>query len=441
VNYSNKNGDYGDDSNAYSNNLSFISGIINDRLLDEVSALLAVANALYRTKRYEDAKALIPTALELLSQASQNTRREELSALLETLHGMVLSVDDGSTAENQFASALKRFSSVENHLGRYIALIAEGIRLQEAKQPSKALAMFKEAESIDRAYDVLQNSIERYKLQCNITSTLSDLGNTRALIEQITTAVQWIPPEPCEELFALFIQKANYCTFYGNFSEALKVYNRALTTAQELNKLDLQALSLARIALCYRTWWEQTQDLSLLEKSTDFRYNAARIYSQNNSFEDALIQWKEIVSAYQKLGQQLEAKEASLQALSLAKEANLGEQVFRFSAHAAFLTTSLNEYQQALDLYLIAYKAKAPNQHDAHKVIAEIARLYYALGNVESALEWFEKSCKMLAQLDEVKKEIEEREIIIYLLSKQGRADDTEQHLMRLKQLNKARTD
>jgi hypothetical protein len=114
VNSSNKNGDYGDDSNAYSKNLSFISGIINDRLLDEVSALFAVANALYRAKRYEDAKALIPTALELLSQASQNTRREELSASLETLHGMVLSVDDGSNAENQLGAALvKRWYIVQ----------------------------------------------------------------------------------------------------------------------------------------------------------------------------------------------------------------------------------------------------------------------------------------------------------------------------------------
>ncbi len=423
-------------SETHKNSLSSISQVLNERLLDEGEALFSIANALYRVKRFDDANTLLPTALDLIAKAPPSSRREELLALLETMHGMTISAgDDNTFAEQQFTSAANRFTSIENHLGHYLALVSEGIRLQDSKQPHKALHIFKEAEAIDQAYNVARDSVDRYKLQCNITGVLVALGDTNILVQQITDALKWIPLEPCEELFALFIQKGNYCTLYGDFDAALESYNSALTTAKELGRQELHATSLARIALCYRTWWEQSHEANLLEKSISFRRDAAHLYSKIGFFEESLGQWQEIISAYQKIEQLPKAREASLQALSLATKGELSEQVFRFSAHAAFLTTALKEYEQALDLYLIAYKAIPPNQHDAHRVTAEIARLYYALGNVDSALEWFEKSCELLAQLGDIKREIEERQIVIYLLNKLSRPDDLEKHVMRLKQL------
>jgi tetratricopeptide (TPR) repeat protein len=414
-----------------------LANILSERLLDETEALYEVANDLFHVNRHEDANNLLSMTLDLLVHAPASKRKEELSASLEMLYGMTLSAGrQTATAEEYLASAIERFSSTENLFGQYLALISEGILLQKIKRHLDALDAFKKAESIDRNHNIEPDSRNRYKLQCNIIETLFALNDTNGLVHQVAAALQWIPRKPCEELFILLIQQANCQTLHADFDGAVATYSLALDVAKELQRLDLQAQSLSRIALCYRTCWEKSLDQSFLEKSISYRQDAARIYLEVGYSEEALTQLREIVSAHQHLERLTDAKVVSLQALSIAMKVGIKEQIFRFSAHAAWLSASLNEHSEALDLYLIAYNSQAPNRSDEQRVVAEIARLYHALGDSNTSIGWFEKSCLILAELGETKQEIEERQVLIYLLNKLGRIKDAESHVIRLSQLS-----
>ena len=109
-------------------------------------------------------------------------------------------------------------------------------------------------------------------------------------------------------------------------------------------------------------------------------------------------------------------------------------QKFMFTAHAAFLMAQAEDFDRAIELYTRAAGFHCNNEN-RQKVVAELARLHYAKGDMENAVRRCTQSCDLLAQMGGLAREADERELLAYLLTKLGRQNDASVHISRIQKL------
>jgi tetratricopeptide (TPR) repeat protein len=399
----------------HSGRVQITTDMVHDRLLEEASGLVKVLTLLERAGRLEDVYALVDRLDGLVSFLPEGeTKAQAVAAVAASRAAALAKQGRLDEAVVDFDRSIALTKEAEQHLDSYRSLLEKGLYLSDALRWAEALAALRAAEELDRRFDIEPSAEQRYRVQISIVSALVALDRPGDVIAQIGNALAWIPFTACTALGGLLLQLGNYRLFLDMHDEALEAYRRGIAVCEECQDSSMRVRLLGSAAIGSDLKWQVTGDQEAAELSIRFGTQAVHGFVEIGDLREAIDQVRRLVRALQAQDRAAEAMQACHLGADLAVRIGSEPDAFALTAHAGFLaSTRLRDHALAATLYQQALRwgAGVPPT-DRQRVVAALATLFYAAGDLATTARYLKESCQLLTQVGAAVEAAQEREVL-----------------------------
>ena len=188
------------------------------------------------------------------------------------------------------------------------------------------------------------------------------------------------PKEGNQQVEALY-QAASSAVGLHQYKQAIGIYDRALSLAQQIGNIEETAWSLDRIGMVY------CYSLGDVQQGIAYFDQALKVAEQTSRKALISMYWSELGAAYQQAEQHEQAIECYNQALSLARSA--GDKTREGASLADLGSThqAKGKLEEAVTFYRQAFEIfeQSDNKEAASLIADDLAEAYAALGDEEKA--------------------------------------------------------